>query len=71
MDELYIRTEDIRPDEVLNLFVETVEDRKGDLLPMSRTSHFSKKSINPENDGHQNKQIQRRTDHPSGGPLLA
>jgi hypothetical protein len=28
MDELYIRTEDIRPDQVLSLFVETVEDRK-------------------------------------------
>jgi hypothetical protein len=28
LDELYIRTEDIRPDEVLNLFVETIEDRK-------------------------------------------
>jgi hypothetical protein len=29
-----------------------------DLLPINRTSHFSKKSINPENDGHENKQIQ-------------
>ena len=28
--------------------------RDNDLLPISRTSHFSKKSINPENDGHAN-----------------
>ena len=28
-----------------------------DLPPISRTSYFSKKSINPENDGHENKQI--------------
>jgi hypothetical protein len=34
-----------------------------DLLPINRTSHFSKKSINPENDGHENKQIQRRANH--------
>ena len=27
--------------------------------PINRTSHFSKKSINLENDGHENKQIQR------------
>ena len=29
-----------------------------DLSSVIRTSHFSKKSINPENDGHENKQIQ-------------
>jgi hypothetical protein len=34
----------------------------GDLLPINRTGYFSKKSINPENDGHENKQIQRRAD---------
>ncbi len=34
-----------------------------DLPPINRTSHISKKSINPENDGHENKQIQRRADH--------
>ncbi len=34
-----------------------------DLPPINRTSHFSKKSINPENDGHENEQIQRRADH--------
>jgi hypothetical protein len=31
--------------------------------PINRTSYFSKKSINPENDGHENKQIQRRANH--------
>ena len=31
-----------------------------DLPPTNRTSHISKESINPENDGHENKQIQRR-----------
>jgi L-serine dehydratase len=35
----------------------------GDLPPINRTSYFSKKSINPENDGHENKQIQRRANH--------
>ena len=35
----------------------------GDLPPTNRTSYSSKKSINPENDGHENKQIQRRADH--------
>lgn len=25
-----------------------------DLLPINRTSHFPEKSINPENDGHEN-----------------
>ena len=34
-----------------------------DLLPIGRTSHISKKSITPENDGHENKQIQRRANH--------
>ncbi len=34
-----------------------------DLPPVNRTSYFSKKSINPENDGHENKQIQRSADH--------
>ena len=34
-----------------------------DLPPITRTSHSSKKSINPENDGHENKQIQRRENH--------
>ena len=35
----------------------------GDLLPINRTSYFSKKSIYSENDGHENKQIQRRANH--------
>jgi len=30
---------------------------KGDLPPINRTSHISKKSITLENDGHENKQI--------------
>jgi DNA invertase Pin-like site-specific DNA recombinase len=38
-------------------------ERTNDLLPLNRTSHFSKESINPENDGHENKQIQRRANH--------
>jgi hypothetical protein len=38
-------------------------DRTRDLLLVNHTSYFSKESINPENDGHENKQIQRRTDH--------
>ena len=58
-----------------NDFAEGTRDRKrekvaefaycelNDLLPTTRTSHFSKKSINPENDGHESKQIQRRKDH--------
>ena len=29
----------------------------GDLPPINRTSHISKKSITLENDGHENKQI--------------
>ncbi len=38
-----------------------VWEREGgpDLLPLSRTIYSSKESINPENDGHENKQIQR------------
>ena len=31
--------------------------------PINRTSDFSKESINLENDGHENKQIQRRADY--------
>ena len=31
--------------------------------PISCTSHFSRKSINPENDGRENKEIQRRTNY--------
>jgi hypothetical protein len=34
-----------------------------DLRPINRTSHFSRKSITMKNDGHENKQIQRRADH--------
>ena len=41
------------------------------LLPISRTSYFSKKSINPENDGHENKQIQRRANHRFDGQAEA
>ena len=40
-----------------------VEAMKPDLPPINRTSHISKKSITLENDGHENKQIQRRADH--------
>lgn len=28
--------------------------KTSDLPPINRTSYFSKKSINPENDGHEN-----------------
>ena len=34
-----------------------------DLPPINRTSHFSKKSVDMENDGHENEQILRRADH--------
>jgi hypothetical protein len=37
MDELYIRTEDIRPDEILKLFVETADDRKAIAALCSQT----------------------------------
>jgi hypothetical protein len=42
-----------------------------DLPPINRTSHISKKSITLENDGHENKQIQRRADHwfPAAGRI--
>jgi hypothetical protein len=39
------------------------QDCAADLPPINRTAHFSKKSITLENDGHENKQIQRRADH--------
>ena len=32
-----------------------------DLHPINRTNHFSEKSVTPENDVHEKKQIQRRT----------
>jgi len=44
-----------------------------DLHPIRRTRHFPKKSINPENDGNENKQIQRRADNwfpPAGSGCL-
>ena len=34
-----------------------------DLPPPNRTSHFSKKPVSMENDGHENEQVQRRADH--------
>ena len=42
---------------------QTSLENLNDLLPITCTSHFSKESVNPENDGHENKQIQRRADH--------
>jgi hypothetical protein len=37
--------------------------RRSDLPPASRTSVISRKSVNQENDGHEEEQIHRRTNH--------
>jgi len=49
--------------DVVNAEGRVKDEIRFDLPPINRTSYFSKKSINLENDGYENKQIQRRANH--------